>query len=132
MKRLRKPGFLTAFIFIIGAFVPLAVTFGAENSASTIVSAYAEKLQSAKDGSAAGAMLLALRSELAGKPKNEQISAIRAFLGTKADASTHLSFSVERDGALGQHPTLRVFLLDLFGQLDVRTAAVDAKTMLEE
>jgi hypothetical protein len=70
------------------------------------------------------------RIDLAAMPKSEAVAAIRRFLDSKADASTHLGFKLASNGLLDEAPTLRTFLLDELGRLDPAAAADYAKTVL--
>src|SRR5688572_13096052 len=56
--------------------------------------------------------------------------AILPFLDSKADAPTHLGFSLAPDGSLREAPTLRTFLLDQLVKLDPAAAAVYAEKIL--
>ena len=74
--------------------------------------------------------LAELRQNLAAMPKSAAIAAIRQFLDSKADASTHLGFKLASDGMLDEAPTLRTFLLDELGRLDPAAAADYSKAVL--
>jgi hypothetical protein len=74
--------------------------------------------------------LAELRQNLAAMPKAAAIAAIRQFLDSKADASTHLGFKLASDGMLDEAPTLRTFLLDELGRLDPAVAADYSKVVL--
>lgn len=65
---------------------------------------------------ATAADLETLRGALLADPA-AGIAAIRAFLATGADAATGQALSVGPGGVLAGAPTLRLFLLDLLGQL---------------
>jgi hypothetical protein len=74
--------------------------------------------------------LAALRKELAAMPKAEAVAAIRQFLDSKADASTHLGFKLASNGTLDEAPTLRTFLLDDLARVDPAAAADYARVVL--
>ena len=65
------------------------------------------------------------RALLAAEP-GQSIRAILQFLGTGADAPTGQDFTIAERGALDGAPTMRVFLLDLLGQLSRTTRSDDA------
>ena len=87
-------------------------------------------LQIASDAAAARKELADLRAMLSAMPKNEAVAAIKQFLDSKSDASTHLGFKVARNGLLDDAPTLRTFMLDELAQLDPAAAADYAKIIL--
>lgn len=64
--------------------------------------------------------LAALRRELLANPA-AGIAAIRRFLATGEDSATGQRFAVGPGGALEGSPTLRIFLLDVLGQLSRAT-----------
>ena len=64
--------------------------------------------------------LAALRRELLANPP-AGIAAIRRFLATGEDSATGQRFAVGPGGVLEGSPTLRIFLLDLLGQLSRTT-----------
>ena len=76
-----------------------------------------------------------LRRALFEKP-SDGIAAIRRFLATHEDAATGQSFAVGPGGVLEGAPTLRIFLLDLLGQLSRQTGGgaggVAAREILEK
>jgi hypothetical protein len=74
--------------------------------------------------------LAELRQKLAAMPTNAAVAAIRQFLDSKADASTHLGFKLASNGTLDEAPTLRTFLLDELGRVDPAAAADYAKVVL--
>jgi hypothetical protein len=74
--------------------------------------------------------LAELRRQLSAMPTAEAVAAIRKFLDSKADASTHLEFKLASNGTLEDAPTLRTFLLDEMARLDPAAAAEYAKTIL--
>lgn len=76
-----------------------------------------ELLGKLQRGQRDAADLEALRQLLLTANPSEAIAAITAFLQTGDDASTGQSFGVGPDGRLAGAPTLRVFLMDLLGQL---------------
>jgi hypothetical protein len=63
-------------------------------------------------------------------PKEAAVSAIRQYLDSKADATTHLGFKVGGGGWLDEAPTLRTFLLDELARLDPAAAADYARVIL--
>jgi hypothetical protein len=87
-------------------------------------------------GGATAADFEALRQRLLGGDAAQSIAAILAFLQTGDDASTGLEFGIGTGGALTGAPTMRVFLMDLLGQLSRTThgaeAADYARTVLEK
>ncbi len=74
--------------------------------------------------------LAQLRKELEGMPKDKALAAIRKFLDSKVDESTHLAFKLASNGTLDDAPTFRTFLLDELGRIDPAAAADYAKTIL--
>jgi len=89
-----------------------------------------DSLKSAPDAKAAQRSLGELRRELSTMPTNGALAAIRQFLDSKVDASTHLGFKLAANGMLDEAPTLRTFLLDELGRLDPAAAADYAKVVL--
>ncbi|HEY5233897.1 MAG TPA: hypothetical protein VIK35_10235 [Verrucomicrobiae bacterium] len=87
-------------------------------------------LQVAPDTKTARQLLAELRAELAAMPTNEAVAAIKQFLDSKADASTHLGFKVAKKGLLDEAPTLRTFLLDELARIDPAAAADYSKMIL--
>jgi hypothetical protein len=65
----------------------------------------------------------------------QAIAAITAFLKTGEDAPSGLELAIGSGGALEGAPTMRVFLMDLLGQISQKTgsdaAAAYARTVLE-
>jgi hypothetical protein len=76
-------------------------------------------------GNATAADLAALREELLRGDPAQSIAAISAFLASGRDAATGQGFAVGEGGALAGAGTLRVFLMDLLGQISKKTG-VDA------
>lgn len=74
--------------------------------------------------------LASLRQELASMPPSAAVAAIRRFLDSKADASTHLGFRLASHGFLNEAPTLRTFLLDELARIDPAAAADYSKVIL--
>ena len=60
------------------------------------------------------------------------IAAIRRFLATHEDAATGQHFTVSKDGVLGGAPTLRLFLLDVLGQLSRQLRQGDGAAVARE
>ena len=87
-------------------------------------------MRSVADAATARQKLATLRQMLAAMPTNAAVAAIRAFLDSKADATTHLGFKVAGNGLLDDAPTLRTFLLDELARLDPAAAADYARTIL--
>jgi hypothetical protein len=83
-----------------------------------------------KDAKAARQSLAELRRALSAMPTAAAVAAIRQFLDSKEDASTHLGFKVAGNGLLDEAPTLRTFLLDELARLDPAAAADYAKVVL--
>ena len=83
-------------------------------------------------GNAAGPEDLALlRRELFANPV-AGIAAIRRFLATHEDAATGQHFAVAGGGVLSGAPTLRLFLLDLLGQLSRQLRQGDGAAVARE
>jgi hypothetical protein len=74
--------------------------------------------------------LAELRKELSAMPTKEAVGAVRQFLDSKADVSTHLGFKLSSNGLLDDAPTLRTFLLDELAHLDPAAAAEYAAVVL--
>jgi len=87
-------------------------------------------LQIATDTATARKQLADLRTALSAMPTNEAVAAIKQFLDSKADVSTHLGFKVAKNGLLDDAPTLRTFLLDELVRLDPSAAADYSKVIL--
>ena len=92
--------------------------------------AVAADLAKASDLAKQSQALALLRQRLASGPTREASAAIRRFLDSKADASTHQGFKIGAKGLLGEAPTLRTFLLDYLGQIDPPAAAEYARVIL--
>lgn len=75
-------------------------------------------------------LLAGLKSQILQMPPAEAAEALRAFLGAGEDAALGLGFVVGGGGWLTEAPTLRVFLLDLLGQVDPAAAAACARDVL--
>lgn len=71
-----------------------------------------------------------LRKILRGMDPKTTADALLAFLRSGVDAPTNETFVVGRGGNLDGAPTLRLFALDLLGQIDPRQAAVYAAELL--
>src|ERR1019366_6538299 len=87
-------------------------------------------IKTVKDAKAARQSLAELRRALSVRPTAAAVAAIRQFLDSKEDASTHLGFKVAGSGLLDEAPTLRTFLLDELARLDPAAAADYAKVVL--
>ena len=87
-------------------------------------------IKTVKDAKAARQSLAELRRALSAMPTAAAVAAIRQFLDSKEDASTHLGFKVAGNGLLDEAPTLRTFLLDELARLDPAAAADYAKVVL--
>lgn len=87
-------------------------------------------LRGTADAASARQTLAALRRMFAAMPTTAAVAAIREFLDSKADASTHLGFRVAGNGMLDEAPTLRTFLLDELARLDPAAAADYARVVL--
>lgn len=83
-----------------------------------------------KDPAEIKAMLEQLALALRQAPPDEVARAIRAFFDSRNDASTHLSFRIEKGGNLSEAPTLRTWLLDQLGRLNSSAAAEMARSIL--
>jgi len=75
--------------------------------------------------------LLALRNLLFADPA-AGIAAIRRFLATHEDAAINQKLTIGPGGILTGAPTLRLFLLDILGQLARLTRSADAATISRE
>jgi hypothetical protein len=75
-------------------------------------------------------ILAELRRRLLALSPDEAVAAILDFLNGGEDASTGLGFTLVEGGRLNEAPTLRVALLDLLGQMDVKAGADYAKVIL--
>jgi hypothetical protein len=89
-----------------------------------------DSARTAPDADTSRRLLAELRAALLALPSDQAIAAIRQFLDTKADASTHLGFKVAQNGLLDEAPTLRTFLLDELARLDPAAAADYSKIIL--
>jgi hypothetical protein len=87
-------------------------------------------LQTMPDAANARKLLAELRAKLSAMPANEAVAAIKQFLDSKVDASTHLGFKVAKNGLLDDAPTLRTFLLDELARIDPAAAADYSKIIL--
>lgn len=74
--------------------------------------------------------LAALRRDLLADPA-AGIAAIRKFLATGEDAATGQRFTVGAGGVMDGSPTLRIFLLDLLGQLSRENGGAGAEVARE-
>ena len=92
--------------------------------------AAAADLADASDAAKQKQSLALLRQTLAASPTSEASAAIRRFLESKADATTHQGFKIGAKGFLAEAPTLRMFLLDYLGQVDPVAAAEYARVIL--
>ena len=88
-------------------------------------------LAKVRRNSASAGDLALLRRDLFADPA-AGIAAIRRFLGTHEDASTGQPFVVAGEGVLGSAPTLRLFLLDLLGQLSRQLRSGDGAAVARE
>ncbi len=84
-----------------------------------------ERLATLLAGGPDDAALAELKRALLAAEPGQSIRAILQFLGSGADAATGQEFTVGEGGVLNGAPMLRVFLLDLLGQLS-RTARGDS------
>ncbi|MGV3532114.1 MAG: hypothetical protein ACO1QR_07065 [Chthoniobacteraceae bacterium] len=82
-----------------------------------------------QSGQAGQPELEALRQRLLSLPPNQAIAEIRAFLASGKDTALRSEFEIGEGGALAGAPTLRVFLLDLLGQIS-RSSGSDAGAQL--
>src|SRR5690606_31047200 len=82
-----------------------------------------------QSGEAGMPELDALRERLLSMPPEQAIAEIRDFLATGKDSALRSEFEIGEGGALEGAPTLRVFLLDLLGQIS-RTGGSDAGAQL--
>ena len=94
------------------------------------VQKFYESLQTIPNVATARELLAELRAKLSAMPTNEAVAAIKQFLDSKVDASTHLGFKVAKNGLLDDAPTLRTFLLDELARLDPSAAANYSKVIL--
>ena len=93
--------------------------------------AFAVVLNGLNGGDASRRTLAELKTLLLSLPQGEALTVIREFLDTGTDAKTHQGFTIGNDGFLVSAPSLRVFLLDLLGQIDPLAAAAYARIVLE-
>src|SRR5690606_6970305 len=70
-----------------------------------------------QSGEAGTPELDVLRERLLSMPPEQATAEIRAFLATGNDSALRSEFEIGEGGALDGAPTLRVFLLDLLGQI---------------
>lgn len=89
-------------------------------------------LTGVKDREVATAELSRLRAELNRLSREQAVRVVREFLDSGADRTTGLSFKVGDGGRLSESPTLRVFLLDVLGDLDRAVAADYARKVLAD
>jgi hypothetical protein len=68
-----------------------------------------------------------LRSQLGSLGVNSASLAVRKYLDSVADASTHFEFKLSPEGRLKEAPSLRLFLLDYLIQIDPQAAAAYAE-----
>lgn len=97
----------------------------------TVIQSCLNKLRGMSQSSNSRIALLELRASLSQLPLTNRVNAIQAFLEGKADAGTGLPFTVEKNGLLSEHPTLRTFLLDYLGQVAPEAAAQTSLKILE-
>ena len=107
---------------------PLPAALGVELPLLDRIGAVLAKLR--RNGASAGD-LAQLRRDLFANPA-AGIAAIRRFLATHEDAATGQQFVVAGDGVLGGAPTLRLFLLDLLGQLSRQLRSGDGAAVARE
>jgi len=74
--------------------------------------------------------LLALQQKLSSLRPDLASSIVRSFLDSGADVPTQLGFKIGPEGQLKEAPSLRVFLLDYFIQVDPLAAAAYAERIL--
>ena len=110
------------------ADAPAPATPAPELSLADRIGAVLAKLR--RNGAGADDLAL-LRRDLFADPA-AGIAAIRRFLATHEDAATGQHFTVARDGVLGGAPTLRLFLLDLLGQLSRTVRQGDGAAVARE
>ena len=110
---------------------PASLAVKPEVDSTNIFSDVLHRLPNGKSPDAARALCEKLRSDLNSLPRPEAARRIREFLDSGEDASTRLPFTLEADGTLKTAPSLRVFLLDLLGQLDPQSAAMVAEELLK-
>jgi hypothetical protein len=83
-------------------------------------------------GAATAEDFAALQAELLGADPAQSIAAIRAFLRSGRNAVTRQDFAVGSGGTLASAPTMRVFLLDLLGQVARRARSPAAADVSRE
>jgi hypothetical protein len=110
-----------------GAASSAAVRPGRAEAAQAIQAALASFRARPEEG---GEILAGLRRRLLALSPDEAVAAILDFLNGGEDASTGLGFTLVEGGRLDEAPTLRVALLDLLGQMDVKAGADYAKVIL--
>lgn len=110
-----------------GASSSAAIRSGRVEAAKAIQAALASFRARPEEGAE---ILAELRRRLLALSPDEAVAALLDFLNGGEDASTGLGFTLVEGGRLDAAPTLRVALLDLLGQMDVRAGADYAKVIL--
>lgn len=78
---------------------------------------------------ASAAMLAEMAAKLRAMPKAEAVALLLALLDGRGDAPTKLEFQIRQGGDLRSAPTVRVWALDMLGQLDAAAAAEYSKAI---
>lgn len=102
-----------------------------ENALTEAIGNVLAKLQNASPAQSRE-ILNALRAMLLGEDRALAARAITFFLASGKDAPTGLRFEVGEGGILSEADTLRVFLLDLLGQIDPEAAFRAATAVFAE
>lgn len=110
-----------------GAAASATVRPGRVEAARAIQAALAAFRVRPEDGAET---LAELRRRLLVLSPDEAVAALLDFLNGSEDAPTGLGFTLVEGGRLDAAPTLRVALLDLLGQMDVKAGAEYAKVIL--
>lgn len=110
---------------------PTGLSEQMEDITETAAFAWKQKLLAATSVEDLSIRMRALADYLSGLPPETASELISEYLDSQRDIATGLPFRVGRDSALSSSPTLRVFLIDLWGRIDPDAAANYARTALE-
>jgi hypothetical protein len=105
---------------------------GSKSVTSTFdrLNAIAARLATSSDREVNRRLLSELRAFLETLPRETVSREVQSYLGAGNDAATQLDLTVKAVGALGDAPSLRVFLLDYLGQIDLPAAAALGRQIL--
>ncbi len=90
------------------------------------------KLKDSQSGAQNYKILQQLKNVLRSMPVEQVTPLILAYMGSKNDAQTQLSFSVNAEGYLEMSPTFRVFLMDILAELNPQAAKELSVQVLNE